>query len=461
MTPPYTANSYNLAHASGVGAACRRPTPHIDVSPHLYTIPAMGEHHTKPLRLWEWGLLLCGLLLFIMQAALASPQKSAAFDEEYHIAAGYAYLKTGDFRMSSSHPPLINLLSAVPLLWLDNVNLPTDHPSWEASDYFVFSDVFLWQVNDNPQQILVWGRWPVILLGALLALALFVWARQMAGPWAGWAALALAVFDPNLLANARLITTDLGLTCLLLLTLWRLWCWRQRPSPFNLILVGILAGLTMSSKFTGLLVWPIIGAVVLVAAPRRWRSLLVMALFAYLALWAVFRFDVGPIPGFRWQIPIPAPYYPYSVWDTFMVIEQEPKAAFLLGQVSDRGWWYYFPVALSVKTPLSLLLLTVVSSSSFCVGKRGVKRPFSGCRRSVYAARHERPDHHWLSSHFARRPLPHHVGRIWRGKTGDQSMALNHVQAPISNPHAFAFLAAGLADLGHAALVSAPGSIFQ
>lgn len=315
------------------------------------------------MRSWEWGLLLFGLTLFVLQAALASPHKSAAFDEEYHIAAGYAYLKTGDFRMSTSHPPLVNLLSAIPLLWQDTLNLPTDHPSWAASDYFVFSDVFLWQVNDSPQQILVWGRWPIIALGAVLTFVLFMWARQMAGALAGWVALALAVFDPNLLANSRLITTDLGVTCFLLLTMWRLWCWLERPSLRNLIFTGLLAGLTMSSKFTGLMVWPMIAGVLLLAgtaAHRRWRSLMAFGLLAYLALWAVFRFDVGPIPGFRWHIPIPAPFYPYSVWDTFMVIEQQPKAAFLLGQVSQRGWWYYFPVALLLKTPLPLLLLTAV-----------------------------------------------------------------------------------------------------
>jgi hypothetical protein len=112
----------------------------------------------KRLRAWEWLLLLVGLLVFAAQAALASPLKSAAFDEEYHLAAGYAYLKTGDFRLSTSHPPLVDALGAVPLLFMDGVTLPTDHPSWAQSDYFIFSDVFLWQANDNPQPMLVNGR---------------------------------------------------------------------------------------------------------------------------------------------------------------------------------------------------------------------------------------------------------------------------------------------------------------
>ena len=338
------------------------------------------------MRWWEWLILTTCLAIFAGQAALASPLKSAAFDEEYHIAAGYAYLKTGDFRMSASHPPLINTLSAIPLLLLEGVNLPTDDPSWTDSDYFLFSDVFLWQANDNPQQILVYGRVSIILLGTLLVFVLFWWARQMAGPIAGWIALILAMFDPNLIANSRLITTDLGLTCFVTLTMWRLWCWLERPSGINLILTGILAGLTMATKFTGLLIWPVILVVMFLWMPeiRVWRltifgreiadwswgrelrvlvsSLFLMGVVAFITLWAVFRFDFGPVPGTDWSFSIPAPFYPYSVWDTIMVIEEQPKAAFLMGQVSDRGWWYYFPVALLLKTSLPLLLLTAVGS---------------------------------------------------------------------------------------------------
>jgi hypothetical protein len=35
----------------------------------------------------------------------------------------------------------------------------------------------------------------------------------------------------------------------------------------------------------------------------------------------------------------------------------ERRRAFLLGEQSDEGWWYYFPVTLALKTPLPLLLL--------------------------------------------------------------------------------------------------------
>ena len=319
------------------------------------------------LRWWEVTLLLSCLLLFATQAGLSSTRKSAAFDEEYHVAAGYAYLKTGDFRMSLSHPPLINALSALPLLWRDDVNLPTDHPAWHASDYFNFSDVFLWQAQTDPQSILEWSRWPIILLGTLLAAALFWWARHMINPLAGWVALLLATFDPNLLTNSRLTTTDLGLTCLLFLTMWRLWCWQQRPFLPQLLLVGLCVGLTMSAKFTGVMVWPMLVTIMLLWGWQEGkrpfshlRPLLIIGITAYLTLWAIFRFDASPYPGTN--IPLPASFYPYSLLDTFIGIEEQPKTSFLLGHTSPRGWWYYFPVALLLKTPLPLLLLAAVGT---------------------------------------------------------------------------------------------------
>lgn len=310
-------------------------------------------------------MLVGMLILFAAQALYSSPQKSAAFDEEYHLAAGYAYLRTGDFRMSRSHPPLINALSALPLLGRTDINLPLEHPSWEAADYFIFSDVFMWQTGNDAQSLLVAARVPIVLLGMLLVFVVFWCARQWAGAVGGWVALFLTTFDPNLLANSRLVTTDLGLTLFFFVAAWLLWRWLERPTALNLILAGAAAGLASASKFTGLLIWPVFAAVLLVypagGARRRGRlpALLGMGLAGYAALWAVFGFDVGPVPGSGLGIPIPAPFYPYSVWDTFMVIENQPKTAYLLGQTSPRGWWYYFPVALAVKTPLPMLLLAL------------------------------------------------------------------------------------------------------
>ena len=63
----------------------------------------------RRMSLWEWVLLVLLLGVFGVQALLASPQKSASFDEQYHLTAGYAYLRTGDFRLATTHDVIVTV----------------------------------------------------------------------------------------------------------------------------------------------------------------------------------------------------------------------------------------------------------------------------------------------------------------------------------------------------------------
>lgn len=314
---------------------------------------------------WEWLLLMLGLAVFLAMAYFASPQKSAAFDEQFHLAAGYSYLKTGDFRMASSHPPLIGLLAAVPLLARDDISLPLDHPSWEQSNYFLFSDQFLWRANENPQELLELARLPIMLLGLLLVAAIFIWTRQVFGRWAGWVSFGLAALDPNLIANSRLVTTDMGLTCLLFLAMWSLWRWLRQPSRRWVLATGILTGLTITTKYTGLLLAPLIPLCLFLypntsrrTFGRRLLATTGLGLIALLTVWIVYRFDWGRTEWLPFKVP--APYYWQTLVDTFLgYVDAGAKLNFLLGNATLEGSWYYFPVALGVKTPLPTLILLV------------------------------------------------------------------------------------------------------
>ena len=64
---------------------------------------------------------------------------------------------------------------------------------------------------------------------ALGALVVFAWSRRLYGAWGGMLSLILWVFCPNVLAHARLITTDLGATALAVLATYVFWLYLQRP----------------------------------------------------------------------------------------------------------------------------------------------------------------------------------------------------------------------------------------
>ena len=53
---------------------------------------------------------------------------------------------------------------------------------------------------------------------------------------------------------------------------------------------------------------------------------------------------------------LPAPEF-FDGIRAAMFHNQNGHPAYLLGQFGTHGWWYYFPVALAVKTPLAFLAL--------------------------------------------------------------------------------------------------------
>jgi 4-amino-4-deoxy-L-arabinose transferase-like glycosyltransferase len=301
------------------------------------------------------------LIVFLAQVLLASPANSAALDEEYHFATGYAYLRTGDPRLSTEHPPLVNVWNALPLLLLDP-KLPLDHAAWQNSMTVDFGDAFLWQANpDRAVPIVLISRLPIAMLGVLLGAVIFRWATSLFGVKAGLLALTLFAFDPGLIAQARLSTTDLGLALMVTLAMWRMWKWLESPSWRNVMLVGVFSGAAITTKFTGVMLAPLFLLTLLLypvkSGHRYWRTILVRAgqlviagIIALLCVWIVYGLEI--------KDGLPAATYWRGLIKIFTEYSQGIPT-FLFGQVSRTGWWYYFPVAFALKTPLPTLILFV------------------------------------------------------------------------------------------------------
>ena len=66
---------------------------------------------------------------------------------------------------------------------------------------------------------------------------------------------------------------------------------------------------------------------------------------------------------------MPAPQLLDGLWQVHNHVDAG-HTAFLLGQHSFHGWWYFFPVALAVKTPIAALLLALAGIVAVCGEKR-------------------------------------------------------------------------------------------
>ncbi len=80
---------------------------------------------------------------------------------------------------------------------------------------------------------------------------------------AGWRCC-WPIFEPNLIAHSRFVTTDLALTLFIFLAVWWWWRWLVQARWRNAILAGLFAGLAMGTKYNGALVWAMIGLAALI-----------------------------------------------------------------------------------------------------------------------------------------------------------------------------------------------------
>jgi hypothetical protein len=346
-------------------------------------------------------VLSAGVVLYATLAVSSMRLKSATFDESTHLAAGYSYLALGDFRMNPEHPPLVKVLSAAPLLLLDAV-IRTEDPTWTRGLQNKFGRLFLYRWNDA-DEMLFWGRVPIVALGCALCAIVFIHARRRWGDVGASLALMLCVLSPEVLAHGQLVTTDIGAALFIFVAVVAFDRLTEDATPARLILAGVTLGAALATKFSAVVLFPVLlclglatvlsrqpipvrfGRVVSLTSPLARLAavvifLAVMGAIALIVVWAAYGFTsaFSLDPGIRpnWNLtPLDQPLRPaiellrhtgllpeaYLYGFLSFSDSVEGRGAFLLGRRSEQGWWYYFPVTFLLKTPIALMVLIVAS----------------------------------------------------------------------------------------------------
>jgi hypothetical protein len=130
---------------------------------------------------------------------------------------------------------------------------------------------FLFRGPVSPDAIAAAARAPFLLLLALLLGTVFFWARARYGPGAALFAVTLLAFDPNLVAHAGVVHTDLGaaLTFLVAVLAWE--NLRRRSSLENLLGAAVALGIALVTKFSAVYLVPIFLLQGLVGVRRQAR----------------------------------------------------------------------------------------------------------------------------------------------------------------------------------------------
>lgn len=333
------------------------------------------------------AVLLCALLLAVMAAQMLAVirRKSITVDEWVLIPAGYYHLTTGDFRPVNEHPPFAKILAATPLLLL-GAQAPTIAARPHDADYFRNKLEDFWHENaERFDYLSFWARVPAILVTVLLGALVFIYARRYWGARAALFAVALFSLAPTVIAHGRVVQTDIPSALGLLLFTFTFYEYLKAPNTNRALWVGWTAGLAAVTKFSMIALVPVVGlalGTLCIFAPRRGLKrahiaghALAFALTTVLAVNAAYFFqhrqpdplsDVGASETSRGsvesgfyalQLILPTDFISGIEWQ--LKHAREGHNAGLLGMWSKHGWWYYFPVAFALKTPLPLLLISL------------------------------------------------------------------------------------------------------
>ncbi|MEP6822875.1 MAG: glycosyltransferase family 39 protein, partial [Chthoniobacterales bacterium] len=303
---------------------------------------------------------------------------SATFDEPTYLQLGLEHWCTWATKplMRLGTLPLAIDLQTLPLfLWEKWRGVPID------------------PVSDLPWA-LPWTR--IVTLAFWWTLLVYAWraGRALAGPWAGRLAVAILACEPVFLAHASLATTDVAVTACLLVFFFEFRAHRDRRWPWRIALPALLYAIAMLAKastliFGGLGMLAIeIERVVARGDLKAWRDYVpagrtflrdVCAIVAggltltFLYCWSEWSREASftkwaqtLAPGFAHDSMLWLSEHLRIFSNAGEGLVQQIKhnirghGAFLLGQEYRRAIWYYFPVALSIKTSLPLLLLPLV-----------------------------------------------------------------------------------------------------
>lgn len=304
------------------------------------------------------------ILVLIGSLRIASTYRvfNHTIDEPEHLAAGMEWLDAGKYLYMDEQPPLSRIFGAF-LPWVAGEEFHRGPASY-SEGYRILGR------GEHYDRVLALGRLGMLPFFWMASAVVFLWARRTGGAVAGVMAALLFTTTPPVLAHSGLITTDMALAATVALAAYVSLLWAEAPTRRRTLALGAAVGLAAIAKFSALAFLPAAWAAMYLAgkgapspgserraAHGRLRELAVALCVAAVIVWAAYRFTFAHV---EWLgLRLPAPRF-FAGLDAVWKHNQAGHPSYLLGQRSLAGFWYYFPVALAVKTPVAMLLLAAV-----------------------------------------------------------------------------------------------------
>ncbi|HET6880118.1 MAG TPA: glycosyltransferase family 39 protein, partial [Pirellulales bacterium] len=341
----------------------------------------------------------------------AARQLSATFDEPLYLERGLESWRTG------SHAGLMKL-GTMPLP-IDCATLPLYvYERWAGGEIDPAREL---------DRVLPWARAAALVFWWLLLVYGWLAGRSIAGPWGGRLAAAWLACEPNLLAHATLATTDVAVSACTLALVYHFYTAREKTWWRRVALPGVWFGAAVLAKASGLVFGPL--CLLAIEAERWWterrsvvksrarpnelqiancklqiansvaeragigkcsvggslRDLVQIGLIGMAVTFVYCGCDWRAEPSFvAWAHSLPeGQTHDVMVWmsERLTIFSNAGEGlvrqvkhnmrghhgSYLLGHVYDQSLWYYFPVALTIKLVLPLLIAPLALLFDFIV----------------------------------------------------------------------------------------------
>ncbi len=297
------------------------------------------------------AVVLTGVTVLVnVQSARAN---SATWDESLYMFLGRTNL-VEDYRRGFAELGVAPL--PVHVLWTRSVLEPI---ALEHTD----AGVFAGRVDRA-------RRRAIVLVAVPLVLCVLLWAALRHRLLAGIAAASIVALSPNVIAHSSLATTDAAFTLAFLVAVAALIGYVSERSWPRALMLAFALGTALATKYSAIILF----AVCVVMFALRWRERrigrdLTVLVAALVVAWGWHGWALMPINHLG---NVPAPILVKGI-AAQAYLDRGGQEAFLLGQVSQHGWWYFFPVVIALKS--TIVELVALGAFLTLAARRGLRDP--------------------------------------------------------------------------------------
>lgn len=300
-------------------------------------------------RLNEWLFFAIVAVAGSALCLAASPRVGATFDETNYLANGLEVWRGAGFAqlMEQGTMPLPIQLATLPVYLAERQR----GEPWRIATNGRHRP----SATQDVHAVLPLARGFNLIFWALTLLYGWLIAWRIGGPWAGRLALVLLAAEPSLLGHAALVATDEASAATSLAFAYHFAVGRERRARARFVIPGVCYGLALLAKASALVFGPV--SMIAIEVHRR----LVAREAIGPATWTGFLRDFLCVLGLGIAVLLGYVGTGAPGGLLFQISHNvRGHEVYLLGRAYPHAVWFYFPLLLTMKLTLPVLLLPLL-----------------------------------------------------------------------------------------------------